>query len=228
MKILSQNPTSKLQKKASALLLIALGGLALFTIAPKGNTQSPDGYRSNSEGGAEGGDNPVVGSLPCAVDPSLDLKFFHNASNATAGPLAPVLALVGNQLASQVETASGTPFGHVNRGDGTHTILGLSKSGTMVIRRSHLANASATLSQWVPDSFRGGIVTGTGSFGFSKTVIVGNLAKLPLMGLAASPALVGDMWFSIAPPPAPGGQSLPPLRVHVVLVGDLFTISYMP
>jgi hypothetical protein len=230
MKTNSQHPTSNGRKQASALLLAILGGLALLMIAPTGTSQS--GLSSNAEGGtaggSEGGDNPVVGSLPCVVDPTLDLKFFQNANNASAGPLAPVLGLVGPQLCSEVQTASGTPNGRVNRGGGTHTILGLTKSGTIVVGRDYLASAGASLSQWVPDSFQGGSVTMTGSFGYSKSMILSNLAKLPIDGIAASPAVVGDVWFTIQPLPAPGGQSSPPLRVHVVFFGNLATISYLP
>lgn len=230
MKTNSQHSATKGRKQASALLMAILGGLALLMIAPTGTSQS--GLSSNSEGGtaggSEGGDNPVVGSLPCVVDPTLDLKFFQNANNSTAGPLAPVLGLVGTQLCTEVQTASGTPFGRVNRGGGVHTILGLTKSGTIVVGRDYLATAGVALSQWVPDEFQGGTVTMTGSFGFSKTMIVSNLAALPVGGMAASPAVVGDVWFTIQPPSAPGGQASPPLRVHVVFFGNLATISFLP
>lgn len=230
MKTNSQHPATKGRKQASALLMAILGGLALLMIAPTGTSQS--GLSSNAEGGtegsSEGGDNPVVGSLPCVVDPTLDLKFFQGANNATAGPLAPVLGLVGSQLCTEVETASGTPNGRVNRGGGAHTILGLTKSGTIVVGRDYLSSAGTSLSQWVPDRFQGGTVTTTGSFGYSKTMIVGNLAHLPVGSMAASPAVVGDVWFTIQPPPAPGGEASPPLLVHLVFFGNLATISYMP
>jgi len=225
--ITSHHLTTDRRKHAHALLLALFGGLAILAIAPFVATQEPDGFVNSGEGTSDGGDNPVVGSLPCAVDPTLDLKFYQSANNAHAGVPVPVMGLIGASLDTQILDALGTPTGFVNRSGG-YTIFGMVQNGTAIVSRANLRNGVIDLAQWVPDSFLGGCVTSLGSLGSGKIDITGNVVTLPIMGVAASPLLTADVWYVIAPPPAQSGQSVPPLRVHVVIANGLATISYLP
>ena len=223
----SHHPTADCRKRAQALLVALFGGLAILAIAPFVATQEPSGYADSGEGDIDGGDNHVVGSLPCVVDPTLDLKFFQGANSSHAGIPIPVMGLIGGELETQVQDANGTPYGLVNRSSG-YNIFGMSQNGTVVLSRVDLASGFVALSQWVPDSFLGGSMLTSGSVGGGKVDILSNVVSLPISGVAASPLPTADVWYTIAAPAPPSGQALPPLRVHVVLANGLATISFLP
>jgi hypothetical protein len=222
----SHHPTTGSRGRAKALLLVLFGGLALLLGSPY--LASQDGMRSSGEGAnSDGGDNPVVGSLPCAVDPELDLKFVQATGSPGVSLPVPTLGYVGPDLRDGILAADGIPEGRVNR-RGDFDILGLVKPGTVTVSRDDLRDGEIELLQWVPDSFKGGCVTSSGTMGPSKIDLNGNLTPLPVRAAAQSLLFVVDQWYFISPPTPPGGQALPPIRVHVSMTPTLATITYLP
>ena len=93
----SHHPTTGSRGRAKALLLALLGGLALLLVSPY--LASQQGMHSSGGGAnSDGGDNPVVGSLPCAVDPELDLKFVQAPGSPGVSLPVPTLGYVGPDL----------------------------------------------------------------------------------------------------------------------------------
>lgn len=182
-------------------LLIGLAlvlGLAL-TLAPV----------VRSSGGTSGtgrGDNPVVGSLPCIVDPTgLDSRFWiplglpGPPSQVSSG--LPMLGLIGPpMLGNSVLDAGGTPYGWVNRQTGW-TAFGLTQTGYATVSRVTVATSAVVAWQWVPTGYLGGKVivqgpSGTTGFPIATQSFPLSLAELAL--LAGNPSAT----VTIEPPAA--------------------------
>ena len=200
-----------------ALLVALLGGMSLLATSPMLVSQQ-GGARNGGTG--DHGDNPVVGSLPCAIDPDLDLIFGGNAEAIIAPQ--PILGMVGGvNLSNQILDADGTPYGQVNRGSG-FTIMGLVNDGFISVSRSDAAKAFMLLEQWLPDAYIGGTISMASTIGNPSRTINNNLIDLPMLMVAAAPGPVVNAVITIE------GPSLmqPVLTVNISAVGNLLTVSY--
>lgn len=208
----------------SRLIWIAaaiLAGLLFFAVAP--NLLIAGG---SGQGSAEGGnDNPVVGSLPCAVDPDMDLKFFKALgkppqSGTIMRPL-PTLALAGNGLASQILDAWGSA-GSINASGSSWSLLGLMTNGGMVTSRTAARSGAASLWNWLPASALGGRVTVQSNLGAWNLSITDQQFALPLNVLCNSTLPVVDAWFALT---YRNGGTI--CRYHVTIVGEVVTIEFV-
>lgn len=213
------NWTTFKQLMKPALLVALLGGMSLLAtsnllVSQQGDTRT----------GGDHGDNPVVGSLPCYVEPELDLMFGGNATSA----MFPVstLAMVGStDLSGQILDADGVPYGLVNRGGlGMFTILGLVNPGSITVSRSDAAKAYMQLRQWVPDAYLGGSISMVSNIGNPSRTILGNDVDLPITMIASAPGPLADARITIS---GPAGNE-PALVVYISAVGDLLTVTYVP
>lgn len=201
-----------------ALLAALLGGMFLLATTPL--LISSQGSVENG-GTGDHGDNPVVGSLPCVINPDLDLMFGGGSSVAS---LVPVLGMLGGpDLSSQILDANGTPYGFVNR-SGLYTAVGLAHDGFICVSRSDARKAFMWLQQWLPNDYLGGTATLNSTVGNSSRSITANVVNLPLMLIAASPSPVSNGVVTI--------QSVnnvaPDLVINISAVGNLLTVSYAP
>ncbi len=210
-------------KTNTRLLWIAVAilvGLVVFAAAP-GFLLAGTG-QGNTEGG---NDNPVVGSLPCTVDPDMDLKFFKALgkpppSGYILKPSA-TLALAGANLPANILNAWG-PHGYVNAGGSRWSLLGLMQTGAMVTTRTAVKTGQATMWNWLPASTFGGRVVMTSNVGAWNSLIVESAFALPLLNLCTNPASVVDAWFTVTY--ASGVQVC---RYHVTIVGEVVTVEYL-
>ena len=178
------------------------------------------------QGSAEGGnDNPVVGSLPCAVDPDMDLKFFKALGKSTPNGIImkplPTLALAGTSLPSHVLNAWG-PAGSVNAGVGRWSLLGLMQTGAMVTTRSSVKSGQVSLWNWLPSSAFNGRVTMASNAGTWNWPIMESQFALPLLMLCNNPASVVDAWFTVT---RQNGSQV--CRYHVTIVSEVVTVEFI-
>lgn len=213
------NWTTFKQLMKPALLVALLGGMSLLATSNMLVSQQGD-----SRTGGDHGDNPVVGSLPCYVEPELDLMF---GGNATSGmfPVSTLAMLGGTDLSAQIFNADGVPYGLVNRGGlGMFTKLGLVNSGSITVNRSDATKGFMQLRQWVPDAYIGGTISMVSSIGNPSRTILDNDLDLPLMMMAAAPGPVADARVTIK---GPTGEE-DTLVVFISVVGSLVTVTYAP
>ena len=215
------NWTTFKQLMKPALLVALMAGMSLLATSAMLVSQEGD---SHSGGTGDHGDNPVVGSLPCLVDPELDLMF---GGNATSGmfPTA-TLGLTGSTaLSSQVLDADGVPFGLVNRGGfGIFTIFGLVNNGSVTVSRLDASKGFMQLRQWVPDSYIGGTISMASTVGNPSRTIAGNVIELPMIMVASAPGPFVDARITIKSP----NSTMPNLVVYITAVGDLLSVTYAP
>lgn len=196
-------------------------GLALLTAGPAL-------WASGSNSGAEGGgDNPVVGSLPCVVDPDMDLKFFKALGRPWQGGTIvkqqPTLALAGLNLPRYVSNAWGAG-GSVNSGGSTWSLLGLMQMGGMVTSRSAVLTSQASAWTWLPAGYIGGRITMLSSVGSWNAAVSENCMALPVAWLCSVPLqLAVDATFVITGP----NPSVPVVKYRVTVVGDAVAVQFL-
>ncbi len=215
------NRTTFKQLLQPAILVALMSGMSLLAtssllVSQQGNPH--DG------GVGDHGDNPVVGSLPCAVSPELDQMFGGSGTSITYP--SPVLGLVGgSNLSGQIVDAFGTPYGMVNSGvPDAFSIFGLLHDGVITVRRFDANKGFMQLQQWVPDEYIGGTIAMVSTIGNPSREITGNVVDLPMQLLAAAPGPAVDGVITIQ---GPNGEA-PDLVVHITAVGSFLTITYVP
>ena len=213
--------TNTYQKQKPGLLTGLLGALSILTVCTFMSAQQPGGTGS---GDGDHGDNPVVGSLPIEVDTELDAMFGEDPRVGVVHANAPILAVVGGaELERMILDAFGTPNGLVNRG-GDFTILGLRNTGTILVNRNDCRSQAVCLKQWFPDEYLGGRVTMVSNIGTFGSSIEAEAKELPLKFLATSPAPIVDALITATSAGTMGATT----TVHVVIVGEVVTINYLP
>ena len=179
------------QRSISTLLVRALcfsvlaGSVVLFS--PQ-QLLSGTGINASGEGR---GDNPVVGSLPCAVDDDLDAKFFNwlglNGQTGTIQYYLPTVALAGDaMLETHLIDAMGAPFGMVNAPD-NWSAIGSVNQMTLTTTRSSAVNGDYSAVVWVPDDYLGGMVEVSSTLGTISWPIGTQAFSIPVRQLALAP-----------------------------------------
>lgn len=189
---------------------------------------APVAFSGEGTSGANRGDGPVVGSLPCMVDPSgLDSRYYL-ALGLSGPPVRdvtgpPMLGFIGPPaLGNSVIEANGTPYGWVNRGVGW-TVFSLTENGYALFPRVTIATAAVTCWQWVPLGYVGGTLTiqrpnGTERYAITAQAFPLNLAEVALA--AGSPSAV----MTIAPPD--GNSALGQRVVRVTSTPATIRVEY--
>ncbi|MDP6849509.1 MAG: hypothetical protein QGH51_04240 [Planctomycetota bacterium] len=183
-------------------------------------------------GGSAGrGDNPVVGSLPCVVDPRLDdLFWIPNGFPEPPAPflsgLPPVAAVMGNtNLSGTLLGAAGQPYGFLDDYE-NWSHLGMVKRTVLTMDRASVAASQVAMWQFLPAGFIGGevefILDGT----LTVTPIVGQLLPIQLMEIANLPVSVGTATITFLPNAA--NLSLSEIRVQVSFHNGTLNIQYQP
>ncbi len=181
-------------------------------------------------GSLDRGDNPVVGSLPCMVDPQLLDLFWvpFDRSKPNDGLLAsapPTLGFIGTpELNQELYDAYGAGFGYLDSREGW-LCMGLVESGTVVLDRALVAAGSTELWQFVPDGYLGGNLRLTSSTGKVDQPIVIQDNPIALQTFAQLPDGIGlvELTFS-----GPNGSNLPDRTVLVHLQGTLVAVEFVP
>ncbi|MGB0953228.1 MAG: hypothetical protein ACPG31_08370 [Planctomycetota bacterium] len=205
------------QRLKPVLLTVLLGGLSILAL----DAQSPG--ESNPHSG-EHGDNPVVGSLPVEVSPDLDMMFI-DAGRANFPYNDAMLGFIGDaDLDGDILTAGGVPTGQINRGS-NFDVFGISHSGYVVFPREDGRLESITSKLWLPDEFLGGHIVMNSNVGSLDTVIDESLTRMPLRMLCNSISPVVDAWIIATPD---RDSTAAPISVHVVIVGEIVTVTYLP
>jgi len=208
-----------------AQILLALGmvlGLSMGITVTQligGEPKSDNGDR---------GENPVVGSLPCMVDDSIDLIFWEGMNEPDPGflPAAyPVtLGLCSDDLRGDIEDARGIPYGRLNdRWDWRG--LGLQKQARVIVPSWKIANGDFTAWVWAPPAYLGGEICMTSSFGDRSVRIGRDACSLPiddLVNLSGGAVTIAN--FSIK---APVGSGAPTLHTRVTVFGAMTAIEFL-
>ncbi|MFK5955727.1 MAG: hypothetical protein QM477_04685 [Planctomycetota bacterium] len=213
--------TNIFQNQKPGRLTMLLGALSILAICTMMSAQQPGDDGTNT---GDHGDNPVVGSLPIEVDTELDLMFGEDTRVGSVHATAPMLALIGGtDLEESILDASGSPNGRVNS-DSRFTILGLRNSGTIVLDRDDFRNEKIILSQWFSGEYFGGRLTMASNVGTFSSSIEGEAKVMPMKFLATSLAPFVDALIT-----AEGaGIMSPTTTIHVVIVGEVVTLTYLP
>lgn len=209
----------------SRLIWIAVAILAGLALLTAGSTLWASGDSGSSAEG--GGDNPVVGSLPCVVDPDMDLKFFkalgRSPSSGTIVRPRPTLALAGASLPRYVTNAWGNG-GSVNRGGSSWSLLGLLQTGGMVTTRGAVLTGAASVWNWLPPSYLGGRITMVSNIGSWNASVTEACQPLPAAWLCALPMQPAvDAVFTVTGP-TPG---VPVVKYRVTIVADVVTVQFL-
>lgn len=205
------------QRLKPVMLTVLLGGLSILAL----DAQSP-GQSSARDG--EHGDNPVVGSLPVEISPDLDMMFIDSGC-ANFPYNDAMLGFIGDaDLAGDLLDAGGIPTGQINRGAGFN-VFGVTQTGYATFPREEGRKDRITSSLWLPEEFFGGHIVMTSNVGFLDTVIDENLTRMPLRMLCNSVSPVVDAWIVATPD---RDSTAEPITVHVIIVGEMVTVSYMP
>ncbi len=214
---------SRIRLLPALLLALVLGGLA--------------GFRGLLAGGQTGsdwtdGDNPVVGSLPCIADPSMDAMFWlalglSDRNETLLAGQPPVVSVLGNDTEEHILDAWGTPLGRTNGPEGDWNAFGLANEGTVVLARSAITGGEIELWQWVPEGYIGGEWTVSHALGSETHSTASDLFELPLLELSVSPpSVLGVATLTIAP--APGNEALPVLTLRIQVVSGTVVVEFEP
>lgn len=176
------------------------------------------------------GDNPVVGSLPCLVDPRL-LDIFWvplgrpKPSASILLGIQPTLGLLGpTEFTGVLVDAYGSGVGFIDRRSGW-SVLGLQSFAQVTFDRAAVAAGAIDLWQYVPVGYLGGSVSEVSFLGAVDRPILSQDVQLPLVTYAAHPNQAGLVHYTISPP---SGSPLPVVHAEVELLGFLIAVRCQP
>ncbi|NQU48732.1 MAG: hypothetical protein HQ519_08800 [Planctomycetes bacterium] len=174
-----------------------------------------------TQGDLDRGENPVVGSLPCKVDPTLDLIFWDGRGLDDPG-FAPAfypatLGICSPDIKSDVIDADGLPYGVLND-RWNWGAMGLQKEGYMLVPRFRVSNGRISAWVWTPSAYIGGELCLQSGLANGKTTLHKNAAEIPISALAQmSPAGNAATFFYLKVTPPPSHPNLPEINYQVVV-----------
>ncbi|KAA3608691.1 MAG: hypothetical protein DWQ01_11340 [Planctomycetota bacterium] len=186
-------------------------------------------FAGDNLGKTDRGDDPLVGSLPCMVDPQLMDKF-HDAFGLPGLPSEdildqrPTLGLTGLPGLSGLSGLEGIPKGQVDWFEDWN-VVGLVQEGQAYLDRGAALTGDITLWQWLPDGYLGGDLTIQGTMGKSHFPILANAQPLNLADLAALPEGSQSL-FTFKP--GPGNGALGSLAVEVMVTSSSVLVTFLP
>ncbi len=221
--------------KRTSFLRLLLVALPLLLALGAGGRLYADGEGSLG-GGSNGdlpdrGDNPVVGSLPCIVDPRLDGLFWipygtGKPDSAILDGIPAILGLVGPpEGRGLLLDAWGTPNGVVGESD-DWTTFGLVLDGTVVLDRSAVANQLGSLWLFVPEGYDNGSISVTTGGTTRTQPLLEDLLDLDLASYALSPDLYGGACVVVTP--SIQNAALPKLTVQISWQPGVISYQYLP
>ena len=177
------------------------------------------------------GENPVVGSLPCKVDRTLNLIFWEGEgldSPGRAPAFYPVtLGVCSPDVRMDVVDADGIPFGYLNdRWDWRS--MGLQQSGYMLISRFRAESGAVTSWVYTPTNYIGGKLSLSSSLTDGEVTLGQYAAEIPisdLVRLAPSGNAVTMFDLKITPPAS--HPELPDLSFRIIVMAGGVRIEYM-
>jgi hypothetical protein len=191
------------------------------------------GFSSDVRGGSRGdvdrGENPVVGSLPCKVDPNLDTIFWEGMGHDDPG-FAPAfypvtIGLCSDDIRGDIHAADGDPYGVLNdRYD--WRAFGLQKHGWASVRSNKFTSGAISSWMWAPSGYLGGEWRMQSSLlGTHKTAVGQNAIELPMVPLIqATGNNVSITKFELRPPV---GSSLPVVKFRVTVKGGILDLEFL-
>jgi hypothetical protein len=210
---------------AGLALVTTLALATLAALAPQAV-----GNKDGRFGNGDRGDNPVIGSLPCAAAPQMEWMFWEGLSNEESNTVSsgylPVMAFTGNDLQTCVLNAAGEPYGQVNRYE-TWDAAGSSKACVFIVDRYAVIDGRISLWQWLPREYRGGEVAVSSPFGDVWDVPGEHAYKIPLSRISdLSGAATTSSVFTFTPSGA--FSSLSDLKITVGMNGEVVVVRYQP
>ncbi|MBC8327275.1 MAG: hypothetical protein ISR76_00650 [Planctomycetes bacterium] len=184
----------------------------------------------NNGNSLDRGDNPVVGSLPCMVDPDLLDRFWVPFQAPKPGSLEllgvpATLGVIGTpELALELLDAFGAGTGFIDRPAGW-ACLGLVEDAVVILDRYLVADGTTDLWQYLPDGYLGGNVHVSSSAGEVDQPILSQNVGIPLTAYANYPEVFGRITLTIDPP---AGSALDTKVVLIELEGAMLFIQYLP
>ncbi len=217
--------SSSLTRSFLDLGLLAWVPIALLFVSPLAF-----GGGDVDKGGTDRGDNPVVGSLPCMVDPDMEWMFWEPLGNDPNGGIRPgfpaAIAFVGDDLDDSILDADGDPFGIVNDDDGWDA-AGSNHACQFYLDRAAVDAREVTSWHWAPSEYIGGTMVMSSPFGSRIVDLDGNAVCIPIQGLSTrTGGGISIATFKISPSSA--NPTLPVMTVRVTVNGPSVIVDYIP
>ena len=221
---MSRNRNPMLSRIFLAVIILAASGTAALPI-------DETGFRPNGGSGGTRGENPVVGSLPCVVTPSLNEVFWKPLGlpkpYRELEHVPPIFGMIGPpEFDGAIIDAHGTPYGGLNYEE-AWTCFALAAKGTVYFSRYALEADDPMIEIWqyVPEDYVGGTLTVQESSGTRTIAITDNLVDLPVDEILSAPG-AGTARLSLTPKP---GKLAWGDKVVIVSFNDLVVeVRYQP
>lgn len=180
MKLSVLNNTSRLSRMA-----MGLGSLLGVSALILGMNSQVIGGQSQSD--LDRGENPVVGSLPCRIDPTLDLVFWEGQGLDDPGFMPAMypatFGICSSDIEADVIDADGTPYGVLDDAYDWNS-MGLQKNGYMLVPRYRVQNGKISAWVWTPSGYMGGELCLQSALVSGKTTLQQNAVEVPISALA--------------------------------------------
>ena len=184
-----------------------------------------------SEGDLDRGENPVVDSLPCRIDPTLDLIFWEGQGLEDPGFMPAfypaTIGICGSDLENDIVDADGEPYGVIDDGYDWGS-MGLQKVGWIQIPRHRVVNGALSAWVWTPSGYIGGELCLNSTVVDGKAALSQNAVEVPISALAQMvPSGNGTVAFYMEVTPPAHRTDLPVIEYQVVINQYVVRIQQM-
>lgn len=174
-----------------------------------------------NQGNLDRGENPVVGSLPCRIDPTLDLIFWEGQGLDNPGFMPAfypaTLGICSTDIENDVIDADGQPYGVLDDAYDWNS-MGLQKDGYMLVPRYRVTNGQISSWVWTPSGYIGGELCLQSGLVSGKTTLHQNAVEIPISALAQmSPTGHAATVFFLAVTPPASRPDLPEINYQIVV-----------
>ena len=224
---MSAQPGFRRTTRFAGLALVLFLALAtMASLAP----QVFGGNRDGRWGDGDRGDNPVIGSLPCAAAPQMEWMFWEGLDNENIGTssygYAPMVAMTGEDLASDILTANGEPYGNVNRYENWNA-AGSTRYARFILDRYAVKDEDIRVWHWVPNEYRGGLIEVFSPFGNTTFESSADAFEVPVsmisdMSGVSTTSTAFTFW------PNGANAHLGRMKLQVNMINEVVVLTYIP
>lgn len=211
---------------AGLALVLSLAIATMASLAP----QVFGGNRDDRWSNGDRGDNPVIGSLPCAAAPQMEWMFWEGLDNKNPGTsssgYSPMLAMTGEDLVADILTANGDPYGSVNRYE-NWTAVGSINYARFVLDRYAVHDEDIRVWHWVPNEYRGGLIEVFSPFGDASFESSADAFEVPV-SMISDMSGVSTTSTGITFWPNGANAHLGRMKLQVDMINEVVVLTYIP
>ena len=211
---------------AGLALVLSLALATMASLAPQVFGGNRDGRWSNGDRG----DNPVIGSLPCAAAPQMEWMFWEGLENedleTSSFGFAPMMAMTGENLDSDILTANGDPYGRVNRYENWDAV-GSTNYARFILDRYAVQDEEILVWHWVPNEYRGGLIEVFSPFGNTTFESTADAFQVPVSLISGrsgttKTATAFTFW------PNGANADIGRIKLQVEMINEVVVLTYLP